>query len=110
MTTWSYNISKDMTTWSPSSERRFAMPKETFFNLPKDKRNLIISAAMDEFSKAGYNTASINQICKKSNIPKGSFYQYFNRQAGSIRLYIMTLTIEEKIKFFLKCYKQNFIP
>jgi len=46
------------------------MPKETFFNLPKDKRNLIISAAMDEFSKAGYNTASINQICKKSNIPK----------------------------------------
>jgi len=32
------------------------MPKETFFNLPKDKRNLIISAAMDEFSKAGYNT------------------------------------------------------
>jgi len=28
MTTWSYNISKDMTTWSPSSERRFAMQIE----------------------------------------------------------------------------------
>ncbi|ABN54335.1 MAG TPA: TetR/AcrR family transcriptional regulator [Hungateiclostridium thermocellum] len=75
------------------------MPKETFFNLPKDKRNLIISAAMDEFSKAGYNTASINQICKKSNIPKGSFYQYFTDKLD-LYVYIMTLTIEEKIKFF----------
>jgi TetR/AcrR family transcriptional regulator len=44
------------------------MPQETFFNLPDDKRNQIISAAMDEFSKADYNTASVNQICNKSNI------------------------------------------
>ena len=75
------------------------MPKETFFNLPDDKRNLIISAAMDEFSKADYNTASINQICKKSNIPKGSFYQYFTDKLD-LYVYIMTLAIEEKIKFF----------
>jgi len=51
MTTWSYNISKDMTTWSPSSERRFAMPKETFFNLPKDKRNLISQLLWTNFPK-----------------------------------------------------------
>ncbi|HHY78482.1 MAG TPA: TetR/AcrR family transcriptional regulator [Clostridiales bacterium] len=75
------------------------MPKETFFNLPRDKRNLIISAAIEEFSKADYNTASINQICKKSNIPKGSFYQYFTDKLD-LYVYIMTLAIEEKIKFF----------
>lgn len=75
------------------------MPKETFFNLPDDKRNLIISAAMDEFSKADYNTASINQICKKSNIPKGSFYQYFTDKLD-LYVYIMTIAIKEKIKFF----------
>ena len=75
------------------------MPQETFFNLPDDKRSLIISAAMDEFSKADYNTASINQICNKSNIAKGSFYQYFADKLD-LYVYIMTLAIEEKIKFF----------
>lgn len=75
------------------------MPQETFFNLPDDKRNLIISAAIHEFSTANYNTASINQICKKSNIAKGSFYQYFTDKLD-LYVYIMTLAIEEKIKFF----------
>ena len=74
------------------------MPKETFFNLPDDKRSLIINAAMEEFSKAGYNTASINQICKNSAIPKGSFYQYFTDKLD-LYVYIMTLAIEEKSGF-----------
>lgn len=75
------------------------MPQATFFNLPDNKRNSIISAAMDEFSKANYNTASINQICKKSNIAKGSFYQYFTDKLD-LYIYIMTLAIEKKIDFF----------
>lgn len=75
------------------------MPRGTFFNLPDDKRNLIISAAIHEFSKANYNTASINQICKESHIAKGSFYQYFTDKLD-LYVYIMTLAIEEKIKFF----------
>lgn len=75
------------------------MPQETFFNLPDDKRNSIISAAIDEFSTASYNTASINQICKKANIAKGSFYQYFLDKLD-LYVYIMTLAIEEKIRFF----------
>ncbi len=75
------------------------MPQETFFNLPEDKRSLIISAAVDEFSKAGYNTASINQICKKSNIAKGSFYQYFKDKLD-LYVYIMTMAIQEKVNFF----------
>ena len=68
------------------------MPKETFFNLPDEKRNLIISAAMEEFSKASYDAASINQICKKSGISKGSFYQYFADKL-ELYVYIMTLAI-----------------
>ncbi|NLU51907.1 MAG: TetR/AcrR family transcriptional regulator [Clostridiaceae bacterium] len=75
------------------------MPKETFFNLPDDKRNLIISAAIEEFSGASYNEASINQICSKSKIPKGSFYQYFEDKLD-LYVYIMSLAIKEKIKFF----------
>lgn len=75
------------------------MPQKTFFNLSLDKRNSIISAAMEEFSNASYNTASINKICKKSNIAKGSFYQYFTDKLD-LYVYIMTIAIEEKIKFF----------
>ena len=75
------------------------MPKETFFNLPYDKRNLIILAAIEEFSKSNYKTSSINQICKKANIAKGSFYQYFTNKLD-LYVYIMTLGIKEKIKFF----------
>ncbi len=75
------------------------MPQATFFNLPDDKKILIIAAALDEFSSASYDTASINQICKKSNIAKGSFYQYFTDKMD-LYVYIMTLAIEKKIKFF----------
>ena len=82
------------------------MPQDTFFNLPEDKRNLIISSAVDEFSKAGYNTASINQICKKSNIAKGSFYQYFKDKLD-LYVYIMTLAIKEKVNFFYTAIEES---
>ena len=82
------------------------MPQETFFNLPEDKRSLIISSAVDEFSKAGYNTASINQICKKSNIAKGSFYQYFKDKLD-LYVYIMTLAIKEKVNFFSTAIEES---
>lgn len=64
------------------------------FNLPQDKRNLIISAAMNEFSKASYNASSINKICMVSNIPKGSFYQYFEDKLD-LYVYTMGLAIKE---------------
>ncbi len=75
------------------------MPNTAFFNLSDDKKNLIISVSMDEFSSANYDTASINQICKKSNIAKGSFYQYFTDKLD-LYIYIMTQAIDKKISFF----------
>ena len=75
------------------------MPKETFFHLPEEKRNMIIQAAVNEFSKSGYDTASINRVCRAANIAKGSFYQYFTDKLD-LYVYIMTTAIEEKIRFF----------
>jgi len=75
------------------------MPKPAFFNLSDDKRNLIISKAVDEFSAAEYDTASINQICIQSNIAKGSFYQYFTGKLD-LYIYIMTIALEQKFYFF----------
>lgn len=53
------------------------MPKSTFFNLPKEKRERIIKTAMDEFAQAPYQDTSINHLIKCMDIPTGSFYQYF---------------------------------
>ncbi|MGB3261226.1 TetR/AcrR family transcriptional regulator [Paenisporosarcina sp.] len=53
------------------------MPKQTFINLPNDKKETLIHAAMKEFSRAPLFEASISNIVKEAGIPRGSFYQYF---------------------------------
>lgn len=53
------------------------MPKQTFFNLPADKRNRIIDVAISEFLENDFQAASVSRICTLAEIPKGSFYQYF---------------------------------
>jgi len=53
------------------------MPKQTFWNLPEEKRTVIVYAAKKEFSRVPFTSASINQIIKDANISRGSFYMYF---------------------------------
>lgn len=55
----------------------YRLPKQTFFNLPIEKRESLISAAMKEFSRVPLSEASIANIIKDAAIPRGSFYQYF---------------------------------
>ena len=75
------------------------MPNAAFYNLADDKRSLIIAVAMAEFSSASYDKASINQICKRAGIAKGSFYQYFTDKLD-LYVHIMTLAVEKKVGFF----------
>jgi len=53
------------------------MPKPTFTNLTNEKKNRIMEACFDEFSRHTFSEASINQIIKEAGISRGSFYQYF---------------------------------
>jgi len=53
------------------------MPKQTYFNLPEQKRQIIEQAALDEFSVHGFDASNMNRIVEQSRIAKGSFYQYF---------------------------------
>jgi len=53
------------------------VPKQTFFNLPNEKRETLIRAAKTEFSRVPLYEASIANIVKEADIPRGSFYQYF---------------------------------
>ncbi len=74
------------------------MPKDTFFNLPEDKRTLICDVAIDEFAEYPFDQASINRIVAKSGIAKGSFYQYFDDKKD-LFLYVMQRIAEEKINY-----------
>ncbi|MEW6032078.1 MAG: TetR/AcrR family transcriptional regulator [Bacillota bacterium] len=53
------------------------MPKDTFFNLPEEKRRRIIELATDEFAQHTYHRASLSRIVERAGIAKGSMYQYF---------------------------------
>jgi TetR/AcrR family transcriptional regulator len=74
------------------------MPKSTFFNLPDDKRDLILEVAIDEFAGKEYESASISQIVARAGIAKGSFYQYFEDKRD-LYFYLVELAAEEKRQF-----------
>jgi AcrR family transcriptional regulator len=54
------------------------LPKPTFFNLSTEKQESLINAAKKEFSRVPLYEASISNIIKDAEIPRGSFYQYFH--------------------------------
>src|SRR5512147_284534 len=75
------------------------MPKPTFFNLPQEKRETIMNAAIEEFAEYGLENASTNRIVKNSGIAKGSFYQYFEDKEDVFR-HLMAVLEGEKWAFF----------
>lgn len=61
------------------------MPSSTFFNLPPPKREKLTSAAIAEFARKPYGEVSINRIIQAAEIPRGSFYQYFDGKTDLFR-------------------------
>lgn len=50
------------------------MPKK------KVKRQLIIDAAVEVFSRNGFQNSTISQIARKANVAEGTIYQYFRNK------------------------------
>ncbi|WP_085993863.1 TetR/AcrR family transcriptional regulator [Oceanobacillus senegalensis] len=71
------------------------MPKQTFFNLPEQKRQNLMKAAEEEFARVPLYEASISNIIKVAGIPRGSFYQYFE---GKEDVYFYLLAEETKTR------------
>jgi AcrR family transcriptional regulator len=67
------------------------MPKGTFFRLPDAKRQTVIQEAITEFAERSFAEASLSEIARRAEIPKGSFYQYFE---DKLDLYRWLLTEE----------------
>jgi len=82
------------------------MPKETFFNLARPKRDKIIAAAIKEFSRVPVDGASIENIIMEAKIPRGSFYQYFEDKEDAYK-YVISSVISKKHDSLLKILKNN---
>jgi AcrR family transcriptional regulator len=65
------------------------MKKELKSLLTREK---LLAAAMEEFSSKGYDSASVNDICKSSGVPKGNLYHNFS----------------SKEALYLACVKETF--
>jgi AcrR family transcriptional regulator len=74
------------------------MPKQTFLNLPEEKRNAFIEIALAEFANNEYNTASVSKIVEKAGIAKGSLYQYFEDKQ-ELFLYLLDVSNQEMMGF-----------
>jgi AcrR family transcriptional regulator len=77
------------------------MPKQTFFNLPDEKRDAILELAIEEFAENDYKNASISRIVNRAGIAKGSFYQYFEDKKD-LYLYLIDLSTQEKTAMLAK--------
>jgi AcrR family transcriptional regulator len=62
------------------------VPRETFLNLPEEKRKRITDTLLKHFACRPYNEVNLDEIARDCGIAKGSLYQYFTNK-GEIYLY-----------------------
>lgn len=74
------------------------IPTATFFNLNKTKQDRITHAAINEFSSRNFEEAKLSNIIRSSNIPRGSFYQYFNDKKD-LYMYIFEIIKDKKLEY-----------
>ncbi|MBM7605929.1 AcrR family transcriptional regulator [Metabacillus crassostreae] len=90
------------------------MPTQTFSNLPEDKKNQVIEAAVDEFFDKGYEKMSISKMISKAKIPRGSFYQYFEDKDDLYKYIIIEIIGNRKSHYSTqltgKIDEMKFIP
>lgn len=89
------------------------MPTQTFFNLPEEKQERILKAAIDEFAQHSFQNVSIARIIEGAGIPRGSFYQYFV-DLRDIYKYIFEIIGEQKVQYMYPLLaninEQSFFP
>lgn len=77
------------------------MPKETFFNLPEDKQEKIMRAAINEFIHNGFEKGNVGDIAKSAGVAKGSMYQYFEDKRELFRF-----TVKWSMELMIKKYSR----
>lgn len=84
------------------------MPKDTFMNLNEEKREKVEKAMEKEFARATFEKASVSRIVKDAEIPRGSFYQYFEDKEDAIRYIVQKhISLEHKMMYELLLQTQG---
>ncbi len=83
------------------------MPKQTFYNLKEEKREKIEQALLKEFSNNTFEGASISNIIVEAQIPRGSFYQYFENKEDAVEYIINKYLKKEKEKIYTSLLRNN---
>jgi AcrR family transcriptional regulator len=74
------------------------MIKETFYRLNPAKKEFILKKAHQVFAGHGYDQITVKDIVKAAEIPRGSFYQYFDTVFDVFQVCLFDIS-EKKIKF-----------
>jgi len=82
------------------------VPTQTFFNLPQQKRQRVLDAAVNEFAANSFDNASIARIVDDAQIPRGSFYQYFDDLEDLYR-YLFEKVGERKTQYLTQAVGQQ---
>ena len=77
------------------------MPKDTFFNLPWEKQDIVMRSAISEFIKHGFEKANVGDIAKNAGVAKGSMYQYFEN-----RRELFLFSVKWSMEFVMKKYEK----
>ena len=73
------------------------MPKDTFFKISEDKRIKLENVGISLFSQFDFESVEVKQIVEAADIPRGSFYAYFNNLEDYYS-YIISSLQENRIK------------
>lgn len=82
------------------------MPKNTFLQLDKAKKQKITDALLEEFSEKPFKDVTVASIIKKLEIPRGSFYQYFEDLEDSY-FYILDSYTHDIHTLYIEIAKQE---
>lgn len=88
------------------------MPKETFLNLPKEKKQRINELLLETFCKQHISQVKVAEIVEKMGMSRGAFYKYFqdledaylytiHNSSQLVHQDIMTFVDQNKHDFFL---------
>jgi TetR/AcrR family transcriptional regulator len=76
-----------------------------FLQLEEEKRERVLSAAINEFADKNYNNASMNVVVKSAGISKGALFKYFKNKAGLFAfVYKMALA---RVKDYLRTVRDE---
>ncbi len=80
------------------------MPKSTLYNLPKEKKEKVVAACIEEFKEHPLGEASVANIISRLGVARGTFYKYFV-DIEDCYFYILSLETVELHDLFVQLVK-----